>query len=67
MEPVSDKFREALEETPYDNGGTLAPGTSWISLPEETRVLSFAEMEKILEVMRERPTEPITFIDGRNY
>lgn len=55
------------DATTYNAGGYIVPATTWISFPEETRVLSFAEMERILEVMRERPNDPITFIDGRNY
>lgn len=55
------------ESPPYSHGGYVPVSPTWISFPVEIRVLTVAEMERILDEMRDHPNEPLTFIDGRNY
>ncbi|AKZ59142.1 hypothetical protein SAM23877_6097 [Streptomyces ambofaciens ATCC 23877] len=53
------------EVVPYEDGGILAPVTSWVSYPEETCVLTLDQMREMLAAFD--PSEPITFIHDRNY
>jgi hypothetical protein len=33
--------------TPYENGGTLTPGTTWVTFPEETFVITDDDLRHV--------------------